>query len=133
MTEEQKAFILERINTCPFNRAQGFSASIPEEGRAIVEVDVKEQHRNIWGLPHGGILFALADVASGLATHSVCAGHTVTASSNVNFIFANENATHLKAESKVIKQGHALAVVQAEVYDNEGNHLLTGQFNMFHS
>ncbi len=133
MTEEYRNYLIRRIDTCPFNQANGFHASLPEDGFAVVEADVKPEHKNIWGLPHGGILFALADVASGLAAHSVCEGHIVTSGSSVNFIFANENAVHLRAEGRVIKKGHALAVVQAEVYDEAGNHLLTGQFNMFHS
>ncbi len=133
MTEENKEKLIRRINTCPFNQAQGFYTTVKEDGFAVVEVDVKPQHKNIWGLPHGGILFALADVAAGTAAHSVCGGHIVTSGSSVNFLFANENAKHLRAEGRVIKKGHNIAVVQSEIYDEDGNHLLTGQFNMFHA
>ena len=132
MTEEYRESMIRRIDTCPFNQANGFKASLPEEGFAIVEAEIRPEHKNIWGLPHGGILFALADVAAGLAAHSVCEGHIVTSGSSVNFIYASESAVRIRAEGRIIKKGHALAVVQTEVYDEEGHHLLTGQFNMFH-
>ena len=131
MTEELKRFLIERINTCPYNLDNGIVATFLEEGHSVIEVDVKPEHKNIWGIPHGGLLFAIADVASGLAAHSVHEGaHVVTASSNVNFLFASPDARHLKAEGRVIKAGHTLAVMQADVYDELGNHLITGQFTM---
>ena len=131
MTQEEKQTIITRLETCPFNREQGFKVTQLEEGRAVLEVEIQAKHKNIWNLPHGGILFALADVASGLATHSLHKGLIVTASSNVNFLFASPQASLLRAEGSVIKKGHSLVVVQAEIYDQDDNHLLTGQFNMY--
>ena len=132
MEQNERDAKVARYNASPFNAAHGFVASLPEDGFGIVEVELTEEHRNVWGIPHGGILFAMADSASGLAASSVCGGHIVTSGSSVNFIFASQSAQHLRAEARVIKAGHALAVVQTEVYDQDGNHLMTGQFNMFH-
>ena len=131
MTQEFTDYLINRINVCPYNLSNGISATHLEEGHSVIEVDVRPEHKNIWGIPHGGLLFALADVAAGLAAHSVHEGaHIVTASSSVNFLFASPDAVHLRAEGRVIKAGHTLAVMQSDVYDDAGNHLLTGQFTM---
>ena len=131
MTEEFRQEMMERMDRDAFNRLHGFRLTKLEAGRSVVEVELTPAHMNIWGHPHGGILFSLADIACGTATRALCGGHTVTASSSINNLYASMNAKSLRAEGTVIKKGHSLVVVQAEVYDNEDNHLLTGQFTMY--
>ena len=131
MTEELKKDLTERMDACDFNRAHGFRLTEVEEGRAVVETELKPEHLNIWGHAHGGILYSMADIAAGVATRALCGCHTVTAASSVNYLFASLNARRLRAEGTVIKKGHSLVVSQTEVYDDEGNHLLTGQFTMY--
>ena len=131
MTEELREKIARSIDSNEFNRLHGFRLTGLEDGHSVLEAELTPAHLNIWGLPHGGILFSMADTAAGVATRSVCYQHTVTASSHINFLFASQNAKSLRAEGTVIKKGHSLVVVQTEVYDNENNHLLTGQFTMY--
>jgi acyl-CoA thioesterase len=38
-----------------------------DAGYAVVRMDVKDQHRNLFGTVHGGVIFTLADIAFGLA------------------------------------------------------------------
>ena len=131
MTEETREKIIQNMDSCTFNRVHGFRLTEVEEGRAVVETDLTPEHLNIWGHAHGGILYSMADIAAGVATRALCGTHTVTACSSVNYLYASLNAKSLRAEGKVIKKGHSLVVSQTEVYDNEGNHLLTGQFTMY--
>lgn len=133
MTNDYLAKIIDRINNrCPYNQANGIHAVRLEKGYAVVEAEVRPEHKNVWNLPHGGLLFAVADVASGIAAHSLKEDmHIVTAGSSVNFLRANPDAKRLHAEGRVIKAGHTLFIVQAEVYDDQNNHLLTGQFTMY--
>ena len=37
-----------------------------KEGRASSEMTLKPQHRNVYGMPYGGIMFHLADITSGI-------------------------------------------------------------------
>ena len=51
-----------------------------------------------------------------------------------NFLAAPDpQAVKLRAEGRVIKAGRHINVVQADVYDDRENHLVTGQFNMFNT
>ena len=135
MTPEYRDYIIERINEhCPFNLANGIRAVSLEEGHAVVEAELRPDHKNVWGTAHGGMLFAVADVAAGLAVHSLSEGrHIVTAGSSINFLRTNPEAKLLRAEANVIKQGRSLNIVQAEVHDDQGNHLVTAQYTMFAS
>ena len=76
-----------------------------------------------------------ADLAAGIAADSVREGmHIVTAGSSINFLAAPDpQAVKLRAEGRVIKAGRHINVVQADVYDDRENHLVTGQFNMFNT
>lgn len=127
--------IIEEINRDdPFNEANGIRAVALEEGHSVLEVTLLPEHKNIWGLPHGGILFAAADVAAGIAADSVRQGaHIVTEGSSIHFLFANPDAKKLRAEGRVIKAGQRINIIQSDVYDELGNHLVTGQFTMFNT
>ena len=71
-TREYLDSIIEEINhTDPYNEANNIRAVSLEEGHSVMEVELKPEHKNIWGLPHGGIVFAAADVAAGIAADSV--------------------------------------------------------------
>ncbi|MBO4872696.1 MAG: PaaI family thioesterase [Lachnospiraceae bacterium] len=131
MTNDLIQETIDRMEQDEFNRQHGFRLKQLEAGHSVVEVELTPAHMNLWGHPHGGILFSLADIACGTATRSLCGCHTVTASSSINYLYASMHAKSLRAEGTVIKKGHSLVVVQAEVYDNEDNHLMTGQFTMY--
>ena len=135
MTREYLDSIIEETNhNDPYNEANGLHPVKLEEGYSVVEMTVLPEHKNIWGIPHGGILFAIADLAAGIAADSVREGmHIVTAGSNINFLAANPDAKVLQAEARVIKAGRRINVVQSDVYDEAGNHLVTGQFTMYNT
>ena len=118
----------------PYNEANGIRAVEIREGRSVVEAALLPEHRNIWGMPHGGLLFAMADVAAGIAADSLCQGmHIVTAGSSLHFLASNPDAKLLRAEGQVVKPGRRMIIVQTEIYDELGKHLLTGQFTMYNA
>ena len=135
MTNEYLERLIYEINhDDPYTEANRIQAVSLKEGSSVVEVTVLPEHKNIWGLPHGGILFAAADVAAGLAADSVRQGmHIVTEGSSIHFLYANPDAKKLRAEGRVIKSGKKINIIEANVYDEEGNHLLTGQFTMYNT
>ena len=118
----------------PYNETNGIRAVEIGAGRSVVEAAVLPEHKNIWGMPHGGLLFALADVAAGIAADSICEGmHIVTAGSDIHFLASNPDAKCLRAEGLVVKAGRRMIIVQTEIFDEEGKHLLTGQFTMYNA
>ena len=131
MTKEQAERLTQWMYHCPYEVANGIVPIEVSEGRAVIGAEILPEHKNIWNIPHGGLLFALADIASGVAADSVHEGaHVVTAGSCFNYLFASPDAKHLRAVGQVIKPGHTLAIVQADVYDDLDHHLATGQFTM---
>ena len=131
MTAEERRQILDRINHCPYNSANGIAVTDVEPGLAVVEAEIRPEHKNIWGIPHGGLIFSLADIACGVACRSLRQdAYTVTAGSSLNFLYASQEIRRLRAEGRVSRSGHTLSVAQAEVYDDKGNHVATGQFTM---
>ncbi len=131
MTQEQAKKMTEWMYRCPYESAAGIVPVSLTEGRSVIGVTLRPDHMNIWNIPHGGLLYALADIASGVAADSVHPdAHVVTAGSCFNFLYAAPDAKSLRAVGQVIKPGHSLTVVQADVYDDRDRHLATGQFTM---
>ncbi len=54
----------------PFSRSLGIECVDGGPGRAAVRLRVSERHLNFNGTCHGGVIFALADTAFGLAANS---------------------------------------------------------------
>lgn len=130
MNQEKTTFLMNRINQCPFNRENGIYAVAVEEGRSTVAVDLSPKNENIWGIPHGGLLFAIGDVAAGLAIQSVCDERTVSISGTMNYLSAGKDAKRLIGIGTVIKQGSSTAFVQAEIHNDAGITLAVGQYVM---
>ena len=130
MTSERASFLKARIDRCPYNQANGIRAAAVGDGYGEAEVQLQEGSRNIWGLPHGGLLFSLADVAVGLAAQSLCGGEAVTISANVNFLRSSRDGGTLRGTARAIRCGRRVGFFQAEVYNARGELLLTGQYVM---
>jgi acyl-CoA thioesterase len=71
---ESKTDALERVLRLvardPFAQSLGIECIDGGPGRAAVRMRVKERHLNFNGTCHGGVIFALADTAFGLAANS---------------------------------------------------------------
>ena len=49
----------------------GFVLDSVESGRAILRLDVRQRHKQLHGVVHGGILAAMADTAAAIASYTV--------------------------------------------------------------
>jgi len=132
MEQNRIDFLIDRINCCPFNRANGIYAAEVREGYARIEADLTADSLNIWGVPHGGLLFSLADVASGLAAQSTHEGKAVTVSANINFLQSSREK-HLIAVGRERKSGRSTGFFDVEITDSSGALLATGQYIMHYS
>ena len=133
MTDDKANFLMDRINQCPFNQEIGIHAVKVEDGYAEIAADVSARSVNIWGLPHGGLLFSVADVAAGLAAQSLHDATVVTISANVNFIQSDRQSKQLLAIGRHIKRGKSVGFFHVEVFSQAGTLLLTGQYVMHFS
>lgn len=130
MDEQKEKFLKDRIDACPFNLANGVHAVKAEDGRAVVSVTLTRDSMNIWGIPHGGLLFTLGDVAAGLAAQTVCDGSVVSVSGTIDFLSAARGADSLSAEASVIKKGKTIAFVRVQITDDHGSDIAAAQYVM---
>ena len=97
-------------------------AGVPCAGDARQEKEIIETLASL--------LFSLADVAVGLAVHALHQGKAVTVNANVNFIRSSQDGSSLLGVAQCVRCGRSIGFFQAEVYDNLGTLLLSGQYVM---
>jgi 1,4-dihydroxy-2-naphthoyl-CoA hydrolase len=89
--------------------------------RVVAELEIREHHRNVNGVVHGGALMALADAAGGTGTLlSLPEGaNTATIESKTNFFAAGRSGV-VRAESTPLHKGRSTMVWQTRVTDESG-------------
>jgi uncharacterized protein (TIGR00369 family) len=83
-----------------------------------VRLEAGEQHLNVGGVVHGGVLASLIDTAMGRAVRSVTNSSTATSQLTVTYL-EPANPGRLVATARVSKRGSTLTIVEAEV-EQEG-------------
>lgn len=91
------------------------------------DVDLTEESMNHLGIPHGGIIYSLADTVCGIATGCLEPPYCVTASSNMYFLKPSKGSKII-ARANRVKKGQSLSVVDVDIYDEFENHVAHGTF-----
>lgn len=121
MTQELKAKLLRYANEKePFSAYNHLEICDVEEGRARIELTMRPESRNRWGQPHGAILFALADVACGIAMAGLRQETCVTVSASMDYMAAAGDADRLIARGEVTHEGRRTCFCRAEITTAEG-------------
>jgi uncharacterized protein (TIGR00369 family) len=102
----------------PIAQLIGFSPTLIEIGRAVVEFEATERHTNPMGTLHGGILCDIADAAMGIAYATTLeAGESFTTLElKINFLKPVWRA-RLRAIGKVVKKGRTVSLIECDVLD----------------
>ena len=87
---------------------------------------------NPYGIPHGGVLLALADATAGTCA---CMGgyYVTTVSQNLNFLLAAKDTEYIYCECMKLKTGKNISVFDIRITDDVGNLLDSGEFSFFNS
>lgn len=122
----RKGLLLDRLRRLqrdhpalmPMGKTLGFCVESIEPGSAAVVVDTSKRHANMMGVTHGGLLFALADTAIGLAHLGLLVdGETsATVEMKINFLRPVWK-TRLRAEANAVQHGKNLCVFECDVRD----------------
>ncbi len=100
-----------------------------ETGEAVLSLEVIEDMINPNGVIHGGMTFTLADFCAGSGCFAL--GYRVaTMQASVNYIKAAPCGRTLLAKSRIIHSGRRSIVCVVDIYDNEDNLILSGNFTM---
>lgn len=94
-----------------------------------VRMEVHSDGLNIMGQIHGGLLYSLADVVTGLTARADGRKY-VTQSAHVNFI-GNVSAGTIIAKGILVRRGRSITIVRGIVTDENGKMLLESTVDMF--
>lgn len=111
------------IQQDPFAAYLGAEVEILEPGHSRVSLTVTEHMANFHGMTHGGVIFALGDIAFAAASNShgeVRVALTV----NIHFLKATQPGTRLVAEAKEQQAGGRTALYEISVRDADTGELV---------
>ncbi len=113
----------------PLEAHLGYTLTLWEEDRAVVEIPLRPHLSNRQGLPHGGIHATLMDTAMGYAGcytgDATAPKMALTLSLTVNFL-SRPKGTRLVAEARRVGGGKSTFYAEAEVRDDLDELIATG-------
>ncbi|MCD6570354.1 MAG: PaaI family thioesterase [Deltaproteobacteria bacterium] len=131
MDKKIKDAIFKKIEEEPFAQKFGIELIELDEGYAKVQMDVAHYMENIFGMIHGGAIFALIDEAFEAASNS----HGTIAlalNMNVSYIAPPTLGSRLTAEAKELSLTKRTANYDIRVYDEEGKLIALSQTLVYH-
>ena len=117
-----KQAILRQVEKEPFALKFGLKVVDLDEGYSRVEMNFTPDLENIFGMAHGGALFALIDEAFETASNSH-GTMAVALNMNITYISSPTPGKKLMAEAKESSRTNRTALYDIRVLDDE-NHLI---------
>jgi uncharacterized protein (TIGR00369 family) len=92
-----------------------------EAGRVIFSMKVKDRHKQMHGVVHGGVLATLADTVAAIAAYTAVpmGTHIATVELKINYLEAVEDGK-IKAEARVLRAGRNFVVTECEIFSERG-------------
>jgi acyl-CoA thioesterase len=126
MDEKIRGAIIKQVAAEPFGRKFGLKLIDVQEGYAKVAMTFTEDMENIFGMAHGGALFALIDEAFEVASNSH-GTMAVALNMNLNYIATPAKGAELTAEAKEFNKTRKTATYDIRVTDNQNNLMVACQ------
>lgn len=120
MDEKIRNALLKQVAVEPFAKKFGLKLIDVQEGYANVEMIFTQDLENMFGMAHGGALFALIDEAFEVASNS----HgtiAVALNMSVNYLASPAKGSKLTAEAKEINKAKKTAAYDIIVTDDKNN------------
>ncbi len=106
--------IRDLFNDCSVGRPMGIEICDVAEGYATGRLQVSEDHLNIFGTVHGGIIFTLADHVGG-ACGNTLGRKAVLVESTIQYVKAASRGDLLFAEARVTNRGRKIGRIDIKV------------------
>ena len=109
---------LDKVRSWPLHHLWGVQSIHALDGRSEISVQVNESMSNPAGTMHGGLIYALTDVAAYTALLSVVEENQtgVTHHINVQVLRPVQLGAVLRIEAEVIKRGRRLSFIESKAY-----------------
>jgi uncharacterized protein (TIGR00369 family) len=100
----------------PFNNLVGATIERFEGGEAILELEIRDCHRQQYGVVHGGVLAYLVDNALTFACGTVLGAGIITEGMSVTYS-ATARVGRLRATATVVEQGRSGASATVVIHN----------------
>ena len=120
MDERVKQAIFKKVETEPFAQKFGIRLVDLDDGYSKVEMKLTTEMENLFGMTHGGALFALIDEAFETASNS----HgtlAVALNMNITYISPPSPGSKLSAEAREFSRTQRTAVYDIKLRDHQNN------------
>jgi acyl-CoA thioesterase len=118
MDQKIKEAIFQQVEKEPYARKFGLKLIDLEEGYSRVEMNFTHDMENIFGMAHGGTLFAIIDEAFETASNSH-GTMAVALNMNVTYISSPSKGSRLIAEAKELSLTNKTANYDIKVSDDQ--------------
>lgn len=121
ITKEILELTRKRMKKSRLSALLGFHVESLAQGSAVLTMEVKERHKQIHDVVHGGVLAALADTAAAIAAYTVVPQGTelATIELKINYLSAIPGG-RIKAVGTVLRAGRNFVVTECEIFDAKG-------------
>ncbi|HOG07426.1 MAG: PaaI family thioesterase [Syntrophales bacterium] len=126
MDDRVREAIFRRVAEEPFAQKFGLKLLALDDGHSRVEMRFTPDMENLFGMAHGGALFALVDEAFETASNSH-GTMAVALSMNVAYLASPRPGALLTAEAKELNRSNRTAVYEIRVEDEDGRLLVSCQ------
>lgn len=120
MDEKIRQTIIRQVEKEPFIKKFALKLIDVQEGYAKVGMVFTEDMENIFGMAHGGALFALIDESFEVASNSH-GTMAVALNMNINYISSPAKGSYLTAEAKEFNKTKKTASYDIRVTDDQDN------------
>lgn len=120
MDEKIRNAIIKQVEAEPFTKKFDLKLIDLQEGYAKVGMFFTADMENIFGMAHGGALFALMDEAFEIASNSH-GTMAVALNMNINYIATPVKGSYLIAEAKEFNKTRKTAAYDIRVTDGQNN------------
>ena len=126
MDEKVKEAIFRQVGKEPFAQKFRLQLIALDEGYSKVEMIFTPDMGNIFGMAHGGALFALIDEAFETASNSH-GTMAVALNMNITYLSSPSPGSRLTAEAKEFSRTHKTANYDIKVFDEKGQMIASCQ------
>ena len=121
---------IKKLRNNPFQHYVGIEVLQLGGGKSVLQLELKDHHFNLYGIPHGGVHATLLDIAMGTAASfpddSGREVDSVTLNLSVDYI-APPSSNILTAKGLVTKKGKSIAYCTAEIFDEAKKLISSGR------
>ena len=130
MSDEIEKMNVKNLRNNPFQHYVGIEVISLGNGSSILQLELKDHHFNLYGIPHGGVHATLLDISMGMAAsfpdNSGREVDSVTLNLSVDYISPPASRI-LVAKGKVTKKGKSIAYCTAEIFDEDKTLVASGR------